>query len=90
MAEPATNIETTTAVRIARWIEQEKRTNAIKGIDPARADLETEAYPPDMCTSFRHQTDCVQEKQTRDSCRVKKNRGSSVPKEVQIFQDYLQ
>ena len=64
MAEPATNIETTTAVRITRWIEQEKRTNAIKGIDPARADLETEAYPPDMCTSFRHQTDCVQEKQT--------------------------
>lgn len=27
MAEPATDIETTTAARIARWIEQEKRTN---------------------------------------------------------------
>ena len=28
MAKPATTIETTTAARIARWIEQEKRTNA--------------------------------------------------------------
>jgi hypothetical protein len=27
MAKPATNVETTTAARIARWIEQEIRTN---------------------------------------------------------------